>query len=728
MNPRTLLLSLSLALAAAGTLHSADITWNGNAGDGLWSSDGNWSTGAKPGDGDRAKFTTDASVTVEGDISVGSISISDGKSPVFSGSGSLTVVNGSVIGGKGARFTIPVIFPEGVNATAASANQYGSTIIFDGGLSGGASVTSGGNVNYGIRLTNAVVTVPAVTINCSSFLQTSFPVETLTLTDTWADGNGNSPNIKLLPGFTVGNQTEVKTGIGVPTVYFTNEGAPNAVYFNVPSLRIGAGGRPTLSCEFHSGTNLVTVGSFVREPGALVRISNNKKSGTFTPGENAGFIIPGMPADAQGLCPAWVYNDSYRVRKLDNGALAPCVYNDYANLTAEISANDSTGLYRLHNIQNSALVADTDIDSLVLNGNFGNTDDNTMRLNLSDYDLRLHGGALSLRDYASKEISASGDGRLVFAAEQAVFIFSYDVNRIEISAPIAWEKPVGSSVEYPDFLMPSYTGAETVFSGEDQVHNWGGLFAEGRGKGGSLLIFDGPSDRTFHGPVGGRFWMRKRGTGTLTFAGEDLTRGRQVFVEEGTLAIAHNNALAINSVTNGATLRIENGIAWSKTVVVWENSVLEGSGTLVPGLNQNHLQPECIVRGGTTNAPATLSFGGQVVIPTNIVFDVGLSGTKRGKIHIGGKCTFRSNLDTKLRVRVSDVDGTAEISPTDVVTVLDWGGSTENYKAENISLVIENGTPTRIDTSAAKAEIDTKAKTITITGISTKRGTVLLFR
>ena len=719
------LFAILVSVFAGVTAHCADITWDNSSGDNLWSTPENWSTDKLPGDSDRAKFTGDDIVVVDTAIRVGRILISDGKSPVFSGSGSLTVVNGSITGGKGARFTVPVIFPEGVNATASSANQYGSTIVFDSGLSGGASVTSGENVNYGLKLTNGVVTVPAVTINCSSYLKSSFPIEILTLTDTWADGNGNSPNIKILPGFTVGNQTEVKTGIGVPTVYFTNEGASDAVYFNVPSLCIGAGGRPTLSCEFHSGTNLVTVGSFAREPGSLVRISNNKKSGTFTPGENAGFIIPGMPADAQGLCPAWAYDDSYRLRKLANNSFAPLTQNDYTAVGGELALDNPTGLYRLNQAGN-VLTADSEIDSLLfVQGNNATT----QKLDLAIHDLLVNSGSIATRDWASKALVSSGGGRLVFGADALVLNLTYEVPYLELSAPIAWQKPSGSTVEYPDFLIPTYGGAEFVISGEDQVEHWGGFFAEGRKKGGSLLIFDGPSDRTFHGPVGGRFWMRKRGTGTLTFAGPDITRGRQIFVEGGTVVIADNNAPKIDSVTNGATLRVEKDIVWTKTAVVWDDSVLEGFGTLKSGLNQNHLQPGCILRGGTASEPGTFSFGEQVVIPTNVVLDVGFTGDAHGQIHIGGKLTFRSNLDTEVIVRVSDVDKTAAIRSSDTFVVLDYVGSLEKYKAERISFVVENASPKRLDTSAAQLTFDTKAMTLSITGIkSVNKGLAIFIR
>ena len=719
------LFAILVSVFAGVTAHCADITWDNSSGDNLWSTPENWSTDKLPGDSDRAKFTGDDIVVVDSAIRVGGILISDGKSPVFSGSGSLTVVNGSITGGKGAHFTVPVIFPEGVNATASSANQYGSTIVFDSGLSGGASVTSGGNVNYGLKLTNGVVTVPAVTVNCSSYLQSSFPIEILTLTDTWADGNGNSPNIKILPGFTVGNQTEVKTGIGVPTVYFTNEGASDAVYFNVPSLCIGAGGRPTLSCEFHSGTNLVTVGSFAREPGSLVRISNNKKSGTFTPGENAGFIIPGMPTDAQGLCPAWAYDDSYRLRKLANNSFAPLTQNDYTAVGGELALDNPTGLYRLNQADN-VLTADSEIDSLLfVQGNNATT----QKLDLASHDLLVNSGSIASRDWASKALVSSGGGRLVFGADALVLNHTYEVSYLELSAPIAWRKPSGSTVEYPDFLIPTYGGAEFVISGEDQVEHWGGFFAEGRGKGNSWLVFDGPSDRTFHGAIGGRFWMRKCGSGTLTFAGQDCTRGRDIRVEEGMVVIAHNEAPAINVVTNGSIVRIEDGIAWTKTAAVYKDGILEGTGTMVPGLNQNYLQSECILRGGTATVPGTLSFGGQVTLPTNIVLEVGLTSDAHGQVHVGGKLTFRKDLNTVIRIRVSDVDKTAAIRPSDTFVVLDYVGSIENYNAERISFVVENASPKRLDTSAARPAFDTKTKTLSITGVkSANKGLAVFIR
>lgn len=719
------LFAILVSVFAGVTAHCADITWDNSSGDYLWSTPENWSTDKLPGDSDRAKFTGDDIVVVDSAIRVGDIIISDGKSPVFSGSGSLTVVNGSITGGKGAHFTVPVIFPEGVNATASSANQYGSTIVFDSGLSGGASVTSGGNINYGLKLTNGVVTVPAVTVNCSSYLQSSFPIEILTLTDTWADGNGNSPNIKILPGFTVGNQTEVKTGIGVPTVYFTNEGASDAVYFNVPSLCIGAGGRPTLSCEFHNGTNLVTVGSFAREPGSLVRISNNKKSGTFTPGENAGFIIPGMPTDAQGLCPAWAYDDSYRLRKLANNSFAPLTQNDYTAVGGELALDNPTGLYRLNQADN-VLTADSEIDSLLfVQGNNATT----QKLDLASHDLLVNSGSIASRDWASKALVSSGGGRLVFGADALVLNLTYEVPYLELSAPIAWRKPSGSTVEYPDFLIPTYGGAEFVISGEDQVGDWGGFFAEGRGKGLTAFTFDGPSDRTFHGTVGGRFILRKRGTGTLTFAGQDCTRGRDIRVEEGMVVIAHNEAPAINVVTNGSIVRIEDGIAWTKTAAVYKDGILEGTGTMVPGLNQNYLQSECILRGGTATVPGTLSFGGQVTLPTNIVLEVGLTSDAHGQVHVGGKLTFRKDLNTVIRIRVSDVDKTAAIRPSDTFVVLDYGGSLENYKAERISFVVENVSPKRLDTSAAQLTFDTTAKTLSITGVkSANKGLAVFIR
>ena len=728
MEKNNMLVTVIAAFATFASAWAGNVTWNNSTGNGLWSDPDNWVGGALPGEEDVAVIGSD--VTLNTNATVLAVSLSN--SPVIDGAEHrLTVLNGMVIGGSKPVVKCKLVFPEGVAATVRPAQGYGNTMTIEGGIDGGASVAStGGNQNYNIRFTNETIRTGAILADIGTTFFAPLDVSSITLFDSWADANGNSPTFTFWPSATLANDTVITTKQGIVTLSFTDQYESDPITFTIPRLHLASAGRTSLSCNFYGVQNFVRINAFERDSGAMLHINNRKfGSSAFNPGVNAGIFIPTLPTDGQGLAPAWVYNDTYRVRKLDNGALSPLGYNDYANLSAEIAVDDPTGLYRIHYLQNTALTGDTDIDSLVLNGNFGGTDDNTMRLDLGDYDLRLHGGNLAMRDWASKEVSASGSGKLVIAADQAVFNFTYDVPRIEISAPLAWEKPTGSEVEYPEFLMPYYSGAETIFSGEDRVGDWGALCAEGRGKGGSLLIFDGPSDRTFHGPVGGRFWMRKRGTGTLTFAGPDITRGRQIFVEDGTVVIADNNAPRIDCVTNGATLRVEKDIVWTQTAAVWDDSVLEGFGTLNPGLNQNYLQPGCILRGGTASEPGIFSFGGQVVIPTNIVLDVGFTGDAHGQIHIGGKLTFRSNLDTEVIVRVSDVDKTATIRPTDTFVVLDYVGGLENYKEERISFVVENASPKRLDTSAAQLVFDTKNKTLSVTGIkSVKKGLAVIIR
>ena len=728
MKNNNMLVTAIVVFATVASAWAANVTWNNSTGNGLWSDPGNWAGGSLPGEGDVAVIGSD--VTLDVDTTVLAVSLSG--SPVIDGAEHrLTVLNGLVTGGSKPVVKCKLVFPEGVAATVRPAQGYGNIMTIEGGIDGGASVAStGGNQNFNIRYTNETIRTGVFLADFGTTFFAPLDVSSITLSDPWADANGNSPTFTFWPSATLANDTVITTKQGVVTVAFTDQYETAPVTFTVPKLHLASAGRTSLSCNFYGVQNFVRINAFERDSGAMLHVNNRKLgSSAFNPGVNAGIFISGIPTDAQGRVPAWAYNDSYRIKVLENGALVPVAYNDYANLAAEIAVNDPTGLYRLHYVQDAALTADTDIDSLIMNGNFNSTDDNTMRLDLGDYDLRLHGGALALRDYASKEISASGNGALVIAADQAVFNFTYDVNRIEISAPIEWEKPVGSTVDYPDFLMPYYSGAETIFSGEDRVGDWGALSVDGRNKGGSWLIFDGPSDRTFHGPVGGRFWMRKRGTGTLTFAGPDITRGRQIFVEDGTVVIADNNAPRIDCVTNGATLRIAKDVVWTQTAVVWENSVLEGFGTIQPDLNHNYLQPGCILRGGTASEPGTFSFGGQVVIPTNVVLDVGFTGDAHGQIHIGGKLTFRSNLDTEVIVRVSDVDKTAAIRSSDTFVVLDYVGSLENYKAGRISFVVENASPKRLDTSAAQLTFDTTAKTLSITGVkSANKGLAVFIR
>ena len=727
MKNNNMLVTAIVVFATFASAWAANVTWNNSTGNGLWSDPNNWDGGAKPGEGDVAVIGSN--VTLDADATVLAVSLSG--SPVIDGAEHrLTVINGTVTGGSDPVIKCKLVFPDGVAATVRPAEVRGHVMTIEGGIDGGASVASTrGNQNYSIRFTNETIRTGGLFADFATTFFAPLDVRSLTLSDPWSDGNGNSPAFTFWPSAILANDTVITTKQGVVTLAFTDQYETGPVTFSIPKLHLASAGRTSLSCNYYGEQNFVRINAFERESGAMLHINNRKLgSSAFNPGVNAGIFISGIPTDAQGRVPAWAYNDSYRIKVLENGALAPVAYNDYADLAGEIAVNNPTGLYRLHYVQNAALTADTDIDSLIMNGNFGSTDDNTMRLYLADYKLRLHGGALALRDWASKEISASGDGALVIAADQAVFNFTYDVNRIEISAPIEWEKPAGSTVDYPDFLMPYYSGVETIFSGEDRVSDWGALSADGRNN--ALLVFDGPSDRTFHGPVGGRFWMRKRGTGTLTFAGPDITRGRQIFVEGGTLVIADNNAPKIDCVTNGATLRIAKDVVWTQTAVVWENSVLEGFGTLQSGLNQNHLRPGCILRGGTATEPGTFSFGGQVVTPTNFVIDVRFKGDTHGQIAVGGKQTFRSNLDTVIRVRVSDADGTADVKPSQTYTVYSWTGSTENYDANRVSVQIENGSPRHINTSQAWAVIDTTTttKTIKISGLRSARGTVIVIR
>jgi hypothetical protein len=79
---------------------------------------------------------------------------------------------------------------------------------------------------------------------------------------------------------------------------------------------------------------------------------------------------------------------------------------------------------------------------------------------------------------------------------------------------------------------------------------------------------------------------------------------------------------------------------------------------------------------------------------------------------------------------VSDVDKTAAIRPSDTFVVLDYvSDKLENYNAERISFVVENASPKRLDTSAAQLTFDTKAKTLSITGIkSVNKGLAIFIR
>ena len=108
-------------------------------------------------------------------------------------------------------------------------------------------------------------------------------------------------------------------------------------------------------------------------------------------------------------------------------------------------------------------------------------------------------------------------------------------------------------------------------------------------------------------------------------------------------------------------------------------------------------------------------------IPDNAIPDV-----KEGTV------LYYSEIYTLYRAGIingSDKSGSflpaSNIKRSEVYTVYSWSGSTENYNASRVSVELENATPRRLDTTQAVVTLNSSAKTITITGLRPRRGTII---
>ena len=336
MKNNNMLVTVIAAFATFASAWAANVTWNNSTGNGQWSDPENWTGGALPGEGDVAVIGSN--VTLDADTTVYGVSLSG--SPVIDGAEHrLTVLNGTVTGGSKPVVKCKLVFPEGVAATVRPAQGYGNIMTIEGGIDGGASVAStGGNQNFNIRYTNETIRTGALLADFGTTFFSPLDVSSITLSDPWADANGNSPTFTFWPSATLANDTVVTTKQGVVTLAFTDQYETAPVTFTVPKLHLASAGRTSLSCNFYGVQNFVRINAFERDSGAMLHVNNRKLgSSAFNPGVNAGIFIQGIPTDAQGRVPAWAYNDSYRIKVLENGALAPVAYNDYANLAEEIA-------------------------------------------------------------------------------------------------------------------------------------------------------------------------------------------------------------------------------------------------------------------------------------------------------------------------------------------------------------------------------------------------------
>ncbi len=720
MNKKTLGLSL-LLLSLGLSVQAADITWTDLDADQDWGNTNNWSSFALPGAADKAIFplaidsVANYVVNMNGDRSVKEISFTGAGKPQIIGPANTLTVSGNILGGSSAVLSTKVVFT--ADATVKSTDSFGNKITLAGGVSSPYTVTYSGTVNNGIAVTSGVYSVSNSFIYPpTSFRDCQLTNSILTLINNWSDSNGNRTLLSLYSTVNL-TDTPLVTEKNAGAVTFNNQGDIDRVIQTTVKKIHHKQGNLGLSQDFYGGTNLVTIQSFVCEPGAFVRVSNNKKgSATFNAGVNAGFIIAGATNVNSTYKPNFMYN--YYLTKINAfGAIESCsASTDYSTLP--VASYDPTKMYRLNTATDITLSQDSEVWALLVETATDRT------LSLAEFDLTIGSGNLAIYGSGVKSITSSG-GKLVFGGDDVILYASGSTGSLTFSAPIAWRKPAGSAVQYPSLIFSGTGLPEIIFSGADEIGDYYALNAEA-GQSYSSIIFAGASDRHFHGPITGRNSIYNRGSGTLTFSGPDDRRSPNFYAESGTSVLAHASAAQPRGITNGAVCVIADGIAYTKAAVVYKDGTLCMEGNTASSTAEPTIENGACIEGGLPGAVGTFTTAGKLAPKANFTVGLKISNTTNSLIKVGTGFYNPAVSGMTMTVRVEDVSGgTASIGATNVFTILTAGSF--NNTSYPLSFNVVNGSPTRLDTSAAQVSYNTSAKTITISGIRpAPRGTAIL--
>ena len=716
-------LTFTIVMALAMTGHAATVTWTDSDGDHDWGNTNNWSTLAVPTDADTASFPASigGSATYEvhmnGDRHVDKVSINGSAYTQIIGPAYTLTVDVDIIGGKGADINTKVLFPSIGKVQCSS--SYGNKIYLSGGMDCPAEVSFPGTVNNNVIVSNGVYTISnAIAYANTSFRNCVVTNSRLTVANNWADGDGNRTGLRIYSTADVTN-TVFATAKNAGYLIFQNQDDAERSTHTMVRKIDHQQGNLVLANEFYGGTNLVTIQEFTCAPGALVRISNSKKgTQAYLPGVNAGFFIPGA-ANVNGTYKPNFIADLYLTKINEFGAIVVCdPSTDYT--VAPVASYDPAKMYRQNAVADITLTQDIEVWAWLVNVS------GDMAWNLGDFDMTVGSGNMVFNGSGVRGVNSTG-GRLVFGGDDVIIYAAGSTGSLTFSAPLAWRKPAGSTVQYPSLIFSGTSLPEVVFAGEDEIEDYNAFNAEG-GKNISYFVFAGSASRHFHGVLTGRNRIYNRGTGTLTFSGPDERRSAGTYLESGTTVLAHADAPKPTVVTNGAVCVIANGIAYGQTASIYNGGILCMEGTSASTV-EPVIEYGARIEGGAPGSIGTFKTVGQIKPKSNLTIGLKISDSGSSLVSIGG--TFYNPKITggaTMTVRVEDIsNGTADIRSGNVYTVLS-ANAFSDATTYPLSFVVENGSPSSIDTSAATATYNASAKTITVTGIRSLRGTLIVVR
>ncbi len=724
----------AVTIAAHG-LPNGTVTWTGNGGDQRWGNPLNWDTGAIPGPYNRVRITTanlseEARVIfVDGPFVIGDL-VFDANTALAPNAddASLTLLNSYIGGGNGHIITVPLFL--GRSSNWQSNDSWGGSITVSGPVSDydiGATIYTTGNQNNNANLRGPWNTTGNLYIqNMSTALDNDFSITNSAgvYIAGWAYHNGSETTLNLYnstprsnrfaPGVTLG----VHHGSGSFT-YHGNSDVPVREDISLLDLQ---GGRLNMTVNGVNAGPLTTLhfDEIRRDAGACVTLTFN---------HNARFSVRDAHNQYGPIWQPWMMFYNHYTTVDSEGFITTVNDNDYTELAATGNAPDALGQLTQPEL---TLTTSATVAGLRLNTA------NLQTLDLGAHDFTIASGAMIACGDSEKRIESTGGGALVFGGDDIVIHCDNGGHALDIAAPVAWSPSNPGAPARPSIIIPRLNNSGDLrFTGEDRIGDYEALTCFPVWNGGApAVIFDGSSNRTFHGPFAGAFNLYKYGSGTLRLNGPARTRGGSVILYEGTVMIGAANTFGVYLCGSGGNLSVAEGVTYSGFPTVTEPGMtLGGFGTFSYwSMNGTNLKSGSRVAPGDAATIGTLTFGGafghneNTALLEDLFFDIKINGANNDRVHIANSLRkpYAGNTWTFV---IKDLSRGRKAVGGKTYVLMDWTGNLENIESTvNLVPVIHPDSRRYIYADDAKITLDAENKQIRLTGLHTMAAGLFMIR
>lgn len=742
------------AVAAMASVGAATIDWNGEAGNGRWDDPGNWKGGSIPGENDTARLYATGLDVDDPVIDLGGQTVTVGA--VNWGAATVRVANGVVRLAQGAatgntKTTVNGETRNGgfycdveqlVDGVWKNGDSNGNYVYTVGNVSGAGKITLNGNQNHNLRFENGTVSVPEVVVQAASVTFASAPLSgtTAILDGQFADGNFNASYLKI----DASGQTDPESGwrgafldgAGIRAVrsggVFTYIPPAFAFEQTVPFVKLDSG-RILMRIDSPTASgSVLSVADFQRAPGTALVVLYNNATTALPIGEGQSIRMAGFENNPAGAIAPWAFwsGQWYPVTVLDEDGTLGRIPDSAYTMGLPADGGSKWGLYKLGNANTYTLPADADAYQVTsINGGI-------YEIALGSNTLRIH-GSLVLANWGDKTISAEDGGKLVFAGEE-IFIVASGSAGMYISAPIEWEKPEGSTLEYPNIVIPEGNKTDGIhLTGEDRIGHYGSVMGSCAGK---FIDFGGESDRTIHGSLSDSAYIRQSGSGTLTLLGSDDRRSRVLEATGGRLVLGHDSGANVRVVTN-ATLEVSSGVTLSYRPVITCDGRIEGEGSVSVALGTASILKGATIAPGNPGKAGVLKANGFAPVGDFTLVSRFDSATNGVFAITGNAFQLPAAASTATLVVEKIPNAAVQISENDEFVVLDWsGGGQKNLRdsankknvaaadaGDYLSWTVRSAS-SAINAENATVWYDDATRTVRVKGLRTKAPTVITLR